>query len=105
MGKRADGVARERLRQCSGGIGLGSYAARSGGTGGCLRLDIGVVRVVRVLGEIGVAHVVAREGQLLLGRLVAPVAVGRKARGHGDGGGIGECHYGAVQDMPELVYR
>lgn len=60
---------------------------------------------MRVLGEIGVAHVVARKGKLLLGRLVAPVAVGRKARGHGDREGIGECHYGAVQDMPELVYR
>lgn len=80
MGKGAHGVAGEGLRQGGGRVGLGPDAA---GARVCLGLDVGVGRVV---GELAVVDAVAGEGQLLLGRLGAPVAVGEQARRHGDEG-------------------
>lgn len=47
-----------------------------------LRFDVGVVLV---LGELGVVDTVAGEGKLLLGGLVAPVAVRKEPGRHGDG--------------------
>lgn len=46
-----------------------------------LRLNIGVVLV---LGELVIGDIVTCEGKLLLGRLVAPVAVREESRRHGD---------------------